>query len=54
MNYHNLEELKKLLAAKFSPEELCELLGLSTYALVECLSEYIEEHQDMLEEAVFD
>lgn len=54
MNYHNLEELKELLAATYTVNELCEILGLSTHMLVELLSSTIEENQNNLEELFLD
>jgi hypothetical protein len=52
MNYHNLAELKELLAARYTVVEICEILGLSTHMLVELLSSTIEENQDSLEDLV--
>ena len=54
MNYHNLEELKELLAATYTVNELCEILGLSTYQLVDLLTPLILEQQDSLEELFLD
>lgn len=51
-----LDELKQRLAAKYTePELLLEVLGLSDpEALLEVLSDYIEENQDRLTEEVKD
>lgn len=50
-----LPELKQRLADKHDPESLLETLGLnSTEALVEVLSDYIEENYDKLAPEVED
>ncbi len=50
--YNNLEELKELIAAKLSVEEILDILGWDNYDLVDALEDYIEEFQEEFQEAV--
>lgn len=43
-----LEELKQRLAAKHNPDDLLEILNLSSEDLVNAFSDLIEEKQDTL------
>lgn len=45
-----LEELKERLAARFSEDDLLELLKVTSADLVEVFTDRIEEQQDMLRE----
>ena len=48
----HLDELKELIAAQLSIEQLLDILGWGMYDLVEVLEDYIEECQEEFEEAV--
>lgn len=50
--YHNNNELKDLIAAKLTVEQILDILGWEMADLVEALSEEIEIYQDDFEEAV--
>lgn len=52
MMYHNNNELKDLIAAKLTVEQILDILGWEMADLVEALSEEIEIYQDDFEEAV--
>jgi hypothetical protein len=48
----HLDELKELIAAQLSIEQLLDILGWGMYDLVEVLEDYIEEFQEEFEDAV--
>ena len=50
--YNNLEELKQLIAAKLSIEEIMDILGWTSVELVDALEDYIDEKQQEFERAV--
>lgn len=50
--YNNLDELKQLIAAKLSIEEILDVLGWTSIELVEALEPYINEQQEEFERAV--
>ncbi len=50
--YNNLDELKQLIAAKLSIEEILDILGWTNVDLVDALEEYIDEQQEEFERAV--
>ncbi len=52
MVYHNNNELKDLIAAKLSVEEIMDILGWEMADLVEALAEDIEIFAEDFEEAV--
>lgn len=49
-----LEELKTRLATKFDPNDLLELLNITSEELVEAFADRIEEKQDKLREELND
>ena len=51
MGYHNNEELKALIAAKLSIEEILDILGWEMTDLVEHLSDEIDLYADHFEAA---
>lgn len=46
------EELKELIAAELSVEEILDILGWETVELVDALSDYIKEYEDEFKQAV--
>lgn len=46
------EELKELIAAELSIEEIMDILGWETYELVDALEDYIKEREDDFKDAV--
>jgi transcription initiation factor IIE alpha subunit len=50
--YHNLEELKEMVAAKLSTEQILDILGWEMSDLVEHLKEDINENAEAFEDAV--
>lgn len=54
MKYHNTEELIEILASKYTPAELCDMLGLTSRALLYCLGDVVFEERDNLEELLRD
>ena len=54
MKYHNLAELKELIAARLTVEEIMDVLVWDIYDLVDALEEIIEEEADAFEEAIKD
>ena len=54
MGYHNQEELKALIAAKLSIEEILDILGWEMTDLVESLSDEIDLYAEEFEDAVAD
>lgn len=52
MVYHTHNELKDLIAAKLTVEQILDILGWETADLVEALSDEIDVYQDDFEEAV--
>lgn len=52
MNLHTLEELKELIAAKLSLEEILDILGWDIPDLLEAVEDSIEEEQSAFEKAV--
>lgn len=48
----DIEELKQLVAAKLDADEILDLLGWTTYDLVEVLQEHIEAEFLVFQEAV--
>lgn len=50
--YNNLDELKQLIAAKLSIEEIMDILGWTSVELVDVLEDYIDEKQQEFERAV--
>lgn len=52
----NEEEIKQLLAERYNPEEIVDILGLDTEVLVVLLWDYIEDNLDKfnLQVATFD
>ena len=51
MNY-SLETLKELVAAKLSPDEILDILGWTTYELVEHLENEIRDSHEDFEDAL--
>jgi len=49
--YHNNTELKDLIAAKLSVEQILDILGWEMADLVEALSSEIEQYAEEFEEA---
>ncbi len=47
-----IDELKELISARLSLEEIMDILGWGIYDLVDVLEEYIVECQDEFEDAV--
>lgn len=52
MVYYNNNELKDLIAAKLTVDQIMDILGWEMADLVEALSDEIEIYQDEFEEAV--
>lgn len=52
MKYHNLEELKALIASELDVDQILDILGWGTWELVEVLEEQILEQQEDFEDAV--
>lgn len=52
MTYHNVEELKELIAARLDIEEILDILGWDMPELIDVLEEYINEKQEEFEAAV--
>lgn len=50
--YNNNDELKALIAAKLSIEEILDILGWTNVELVDALEEYIIEFQEDFQDAV--
>lgn len=50
--HNNFEELKQLIAAELSIEEILDILGWETRELVDALEEYIKEREDDFKDAV--
>jgi hypothetical protein len=48
----NFEELKDLIAAELSVEEILDILGWETMELVDALEDYIKEQEDDFKDAV--
>jgi hypothetical protein len=46
------EELKELIAAELSVEEIMDILGWETPELVDALEDYIKEYEDEFKKAV--
>ena len=46
------EELKELIAAELSIEEIMDILGWETYELEDPLEDYIKEREDDFKDAV--
>jgi hypothetical protein len=51
MNF-SLETLKELVAAKLSPDEIMDVLGWTTYELVDALEDAIREAHEDFEDAL--
>ena len=43
-----LDELRAILYAHYTPEEICEMLNISSYELVNCFDETVELLQDKI------
>jgi hypothetical protein len=54
LTYHNIEELKELIAAKLTIDEIMDIMCLEIYELLEMLSEEVEEHKEEFELAIRD
>lgn len=52
LNYSTKEELKELIAAKLSVEEIMDILGWTNIELVDALEEYIMEMEDDFKDAI--
>lgn len=52
MGYHNQNELKDLVAARLTVEEIMDILGWEMMDLVEALSDEIDLYSEEFEEAV--
>ena len=52
MVYYNNNELKDLIAAKLTVEQIMDILGWEMADLVEALSDEIDLYQDEFEDAV--
>lgn len=50
--HNNFDELKDLIAAELSLEEIMDILGWETRELVDAIQEYIREHEDDFKDAV--
>lgn len=50
--HHSFEELKDLIAAELSVEEILDILGWETMELVDALEDYIKEQEDDFKDAV--
>lgn len=48
----SLEELKELISAKLTPDEILDILGWETYELVDALEEYIKEYEAEFQNAI--
>jgi len=51
LNY-SLQTLKELVAAKLSPEEIMDVLGWTTYELVDAIEDAIREAHEEFEEVL--
>ena len=52
LNYSTKEELKELIAAKLSVEEILDILGWTNIELVDALEEHIMEMEDDFKDAI--
>ena len=52
MMYHNLTELKDLIATTLTVEQIMDILGWDIYDLVDALEEEIEELGEDFEDAI--
>lgn len=52
LNYSTKDELKDLIAAKLSIEEIMDILGWTNIELVDALEEHIMEFEDEFKDAV--
>lgn len=52
LNYSTKEELKDLIAAKLSVEEILDILGWTNIELVDALEDHIMEFEDDFKDAV--
>lgn len=50
--YDDFIELKELIAAELTTDQIMDILGWTTYELVEALSDVIREHEDDFREAI--
>ncbi|HRV18797.1 MAG TPA: hypothetical protein P5317_12405 [Myxococcota bacterium] len=50
--HNSFEELKDLIAAELSVEEILDILGWETMELVDALEDYIKEQEDDFKDAV--
>jgi hypothetical protein len=52
VTYHNLEELKELIASELDVDQILDILGWGTWELVEALTDEIRENRDDFEDAI--